>query len=69
VGIAQWNGAETGAALLDRAADALHRAKAAGRNGVQFAPTPAMSPDEASARAPWLRVVKRYDDVPDQEAG
>jgi diguanylate cyclase (GGDEF)-like protein/PAS domain S-box-containing protein len=69
VGIAQWNGAETGAALLDRAADALHRAKAAGRNGVQFAPTPPMSPDEASARAPWLRVVKRYDDVPDKEAG
>ena len=69
VGIAQWNGAETGAALLDRAAIALRRAKAAGHNRVQFAPTPPMSPDEAGARAPWLRVVKRYDDVQDKEAG
>ncbi len=68
-GVAQWNGAETGADLLDRAAAALACAKAAGRNRMIFAQTPAAIPDVASAtRAPWLRVVKRYEDVQEKEA-
>lgn len=71
VGVAQWDGAETGAVLLDRAAEALAQAKAAGRNRVLFAQetqTSRPAPEEHS-RTPWLRVVKRYDDVETKEAG
>jgi diguanylate cyclase (GGDEF)-like protein/PAS domain S-box-containing protein len=77
-GVAQWDGLETGPALLDRAAAALAQAKAAGRNRVIFSPAtgrPAMEdnradkPEDERGRTPWLRVVRRYEDVEDKEAG
>lgn len=69
-GIAQWDGLETGAALLERAAAALARAKSAGGNNVMFAEAGTASPaPEERARTPWLRVVKRYEDVETREAG
>ena len=69
VGLAQWDGVETGTALLDRAAEALAQAKATGRNRVLFASANGRPAVEERARTPWLRVVKRYDDVEDKEAG
>lgn len=71
VGVAQWDGMETGAGLLDRAAAALAQAKAGGRNRVLFAAQEAgpAAPIAENSRTPWLRVVKRYDDVETKEAG
>lgn len=70
VGVAQWDGFETGPALLDRAAAALAQAKAAGRNCVTFAPATNRAPvEDERSRTPWLRVVRRYEDVEDKEAG
>jgi diguanylate cyclase (GGDEF)-like protein/PAS domain S-box-containing protein len=40
IGVAAWNGAETGAALVERADEVLYRAKRAGRNRVAVAGTP-----------------------------
>jgi diguanylate cyclase (GGDEF)-like protein/PAS domain S-box-containing protein len=71
VGVAQWDGVETGAALLDRAAAALAQAKASGRNRVLFAQAAQTShpaPEENSS-TPWLRVVKNYHDLETKEAG
>ncbi len=60
VGLAQWDGTETGAQLLDRAAEALAQAKVEGRNRViisQAARTEA--PGGESGGTSWLRVVTR----------
>lgn len=67
-GFAQWDGRETGAALLDRAAEALGRAKAEGRNRIIFSAGAPRQLDDDRPRTPWLRVVKRYDDAKDKEA-
>jgi diguanylate cyclase (GGDEF)-like protein len=70
VGVAQWDGGETGAELLDRAAAALEQAKTAGGNCVIFAQNTGRPPAaEERTRTPWLRVVKRYEDVEAKEAG
>lgn len=65
VGVAQWDGEETGAQLLDRAATALAQAKAEGRNRILFSQaTSQPARGEETPRTPWLRMVKR-----EQEAG
>jgi diguanylate cyclase (GGDEF)-like protein len=38
IGVAQWNGSESGGALIDRADQAVYQAKAGGRNRLVFNP-------------------------------
>jgi diguanylate cyclase (GGDEF)-like protein/PAS domain S-box-containing protein len=69
VGLAQWDGDETGAQLLERAAVALSQAKAEGGNRIILShAASAPQREEERTRAPWLRVVRRCQDVEDKEA-